>query len=291
MAPQPLSFEHIAVAAHPKMPNAIQEAEKIAAFLREKGLQATHGPMNAPALVEGVRQGTFDLWIALGGDGTMLRSGHLCAPHGLPIVGINMGNIGFLTSIQQDEWPHSLPQLLKGNYWLEPRMMLHAEHYRGSECLGAWDVLNEAMVGRGYIMRPVKLMTCVNGNPLTTYVADGLIAATPTGSTAYALAAGGPVLPPDLRNILLVPVAAHLSFDRPIVLAEGASVTIVVHTDHAAALSLDGQPPIDLLDGDRIEVHASQHTVHFVRLQDMGYFYRNLTSRMNLNSQRENPHE
>ncbi len=283
----PLSFEHIAVGAHPKMPKAIQEAEKIAAFLHGEGLQATHGPMNAPALVEGVCKGTFDLWIALGGDGTMLRSGHLCAPHGLPIVGINMGNIGFLTSITQEQWPKSLPQLLKGEYWLEPRMMLHAEHFRGTQCLGKWDVLNEVMVGRGYTMRPVKLITCVDGNHLTNYVADGLIVSTPTGSTAYALAAGGPILPPDLRNILLVPVAAHLSFDRPIVLAEGSSVTVVVHTDHTAALSLDGQPSVDLLDGDRIEVRASEHTVHFVRLQDMGYFYRNLTSRMNLNSVRE----
>jgi NAD+ kinase len=289
MAAMPLSFEHIAVAAHPKMPNAIQEAGKIAAFLREKGIQVTHGPMNAPALVKGVQQGTFDLWIALGGDGTMLRSGHLCAPHDLPIVGINMGNIGFLTSINQEEWSQSLPQMLDGNYWLEPRMMLRAQQYRGSKCLGVWDVLNEAMVGRGYTMRPVQLTTCVDGNSLTIYVADGLIVATPTGSTAYALAAGGPVLPPDLRNILLVPVAAHLSFDRAIVLAEGSSVTIIVHTDHTAALSLDGQTSINLLDGDRIEVHASEHTVHFVRFQDMGYFYRNLTSRMNLNSQRGKP--
>lgn len=283
----PITFEHIAVAAHPKMSMAIEEARKIAVFLQEQGLQATHGPMNAPELVEGVQQGRFDLWIALGGDGTMLRSGHLCAPNNLPIVGINMGNIGFLTSIQQELWPQSLAQLLKGSYWLEPRMMLRAEHHREDQCLGAWDVLNEAMVGRGYFMRPVRLLTFADGHFLTTYVADGLIAATPTGSTAYALAAGGPVLPPSLRNILLVPVAAHLSFDRPIVLAEGASVAIVVHTDHTAALSLDGQPPVDLLSGDRIEIRASKHTVQFVRLQDTGYFYQNLTSRMNLNSMRE----
>ncbi len=282
-------FAHIAVAAHPKLPNAIQEAGVIAAFLREWGLQATYGPMHAPELLEGVQQGTFDLWIALGGDGTMLRSGHLCAPYGLPIVGINMGNVGFLTSIKQEEWRASLAELLEGHYWLEPRMMLRAEHRRGEACLGTWDVLNEAMVGRGYFMRPVRLITYVDGHHFTSYVADGLIAATPTGSTAYALAAGGPVLPPDLRNILLVPVAAHLSFDRPIVLAEGSSVTIIVHTDHTAALSLDGQPPVDLLDGDCIEVHASQHTVHFVRLQDRGYFYLNLTSRMNLNSLRDKP--
>jgi NAD+ kinase len=286
MVATPSSFKHIAVAAHPKMPNAIREAGVIAKFLRAKGVEVTYGPMNAAVLIDGVYANRFDLWIALGGDGTMLRSGHLCGPHGLPIVGINMGNIGFLTSINQDEWPDLLLTLLAGKYWLEPRMMLRAEQYRGSQCLGVWDVLNEAMVGRGYTMRPVELITCVDGNRLTTYFADGLIVATPTGSTAYALAAGGPVLPPDLRNILLVPVAAHLSFDRPIVLAEGSSVTIVVHTEQTAVLSLDGQPPIDLQDGDRVEVHASEYTVQFVRLQDMGYFYQNLTSRMNLNSQR-----
>ncbi|GAB4577750.1 MAG: NAD(+)/NADH kinase [Anaerolineales bacterium] len=284
-----MTFEHIAVAAHPKLPNALQEAKKIAEFLRAQGLQATYGPMNTPALIEGVQKRQFDLWIALGGDGTMLRSGHLCGPHNLPIVGINMGNVGFLTSIRQESWPQFLAQLLEGKYWLEPRMMLQAEHHREQALLGKWDVLNEAMIGRGYFMRPVQLITCVDGHKLTTYVADGLITATPTGSTAYALAAGGPILPPDLRNILLVPVAAHLSFNHPIVLAEGATVTVIIHTDHTAALSLDGQPPVDLLDGDRIEVHASEHTVHFVRLQDMGYFYRNLTSRVNLNSLRDHP--
>lgn len=279
-----LVLKHIAIGVHPKMPKALREAGKIAAFLAEQGLEVTHGPMNSPNLVEGVAQKRFDLWIALGGDGTMLRSGHLCAPYGLPIFGINMGHVGFLTSIQEGEWESSLQQLLQGEYWLEPRMMLRVEHHRGTECLDAWEVLNEVMVGRGCFMRPVRLSAFADDHPLNTYVADGLIAATATGSTAYALAAGGPVLPPTLRNILLVPVAAHLSFDRPIVLAEGTCVAIIVHTEHTAALSLDGQPPIDLLDGDQIEVRASEHTVHFVRLQDIGYFYRNLTSRMNLNS-------
>ena len=110
-----------------------------------------------------------------------------------------------------------------------------------------------------------------------------MIAATATGSTAYALAAGGPVLPPELRNILIVPVAPHLSFDRAIVLAEGAEVTIRVKTDHAAALSLDGQPSIALRDGDEIGIAASEHSVKFVRLQNSGYFYNNLTSHMNSN--------
>jgi NAD+ kinase len=120
----------------------------------------------------------------------------------------------------------------------------------------------------------------VDGRYLTTYVADALIAATPTGSTAYALAVGGPILPPELRNILLVAVAPHLSIDRAIVLAEGSSVSIIVHTAHQAVLSVDGQTPVSLKDGDRVLARASDHTVQFIRFQDPGYFYRNLTPHM-----------
>jgi NAD+ kinase len=129
----------------------------------------------------------------------------------------------------------------------------------------------------------VHLDTSVDGRFLATYVADGLIASTPTGSTAYALAVGGPILAPELRNILLVPIAPHLSIDRAIVIAEGSSVSIVVNTSHQTVLSVDGQPPIELQDGDCIEVYASAYTLNFVRFQDPGYFYRNLTPHMNRN--------
>jgi len=148
-------------------------------------------------------------------------------------------------------------------------------------------VLNEAVVGRGEVVRPVRLIAEIDGRHLTTYVADAVIIATPTGSTAYALAAGGPILPPELRNILLVPVAPHLSVDRAIVLHEGSWVRVVVETDHEASLSIDGQAPIPMEDQDQISAHASEHRVHFVRLQEPDYFYRNLTSRMNQNRTRQ----
>jgi NAD+ kinase len=127
------------------------------------------------------------------------------------------------------------------------------------------------------------LETSVDGRHLTTYVADGLIAATATGSTAYALAVGGPILPPALRNILLVPVAPHLSIDRAIILAEGSIVTIRVQTEHQAVISVDGHDPITLNNGDTVLVRASNHNVQFIRIQDPDYFYRNLTPHMNRN--------
>ena len=194
-----------------------------------------------------------------------------------------MGRFGFLTEVKLKHWQEVLPNIFKANFWLEQRMMLRAEHWRADQLLGTWDVLNEIVISLGHVVRPVHLEASVDGRFLTTYVADGLIASTATGSTAYALAAGGPILPPELRNILLVAVAPHLSIDRAIVLAEGSIVSIIVNTDHEAVLSPDGQPSIKLANGDRVDAYASDHTVLFLRFQDPGYFYRNLTPHMNQN--------
>lgn len=273
----------IAVAAHPRLPEAASEAAAIASFLEAKGISTGEGSLYDESLRRRVQAGEFDMVIALGGDGTMLRAGHLCGPCGIPVLGINLGHFGFLMEIKENQWRGVLPRLFTGDFWLERRMMLSAEQWRAGKCLGAWEVLNEVVVGRGQIVRPVHILTQVDGRFLTTYVADALIASTPTGSTAYALAAGGPILPPELRSILLVAVAPHLSVDRAIVLADGSSVSITVHADHQAVLSVDGQQPVELADGDRVDVRASKHNVQFVRFQDPGYFYRNLTAHMNQN--------
>jgi NAD+ kinase len=283
MSEKLLSLQSIAIVAHPQVPEAADEAIQICDFLNEQGLQTDRGLLYDEKLRRRVKAGEFDLVIALGGDGTMLRAGHLCGPTNIPILGINLGHFGFLMEVRQEQWHKFLPRLLDGDYWLERRMMLTAEQWRAGELLGTWEVLNEVVVSRGQIVRPVHLITYVDGRYLTTYVADALIASTATGSTAYALAAGGPILPPELRNILLVPVAPHLSIDRAIALAEGSSVGITVQTDHQAVLSVDGQVPIGLADGDRVDTRASEHTVQFVRFQDPGYFYRNLTPHMEQN--------
>lgn len=242
-----------------------------------------HNSLYDEDLRQRVKEKEFDLLIALGGDGTMLRSGHLCAPNGLPILGINLGRLGFLIEVGRDDWKKALDKLLRGECWLEDRMMLQAEHLREENILGRWDVLNECVVGRGAVMRSVRIRADVDGRHMTTYVADALIAATATGSTAYALAAGGPIMPPELRNILLVPVAPHLSVDRAVILHEGSTVLITIHSDHDAILSVDGQPAVHMRDGDQVRVMAGVHAAKFVRFQEPDYFYRNLTSRMQKN--------
>ncbi|MBU2609603.1 MAG: NAD(+)/NADH kinase [Chloroflexi bacterium] len=283
MSSTPFMPQRIVVAAHPQMAEAIDEAAAMAAHLQERGLTALFGTLDEASLRERVQQAEFDLLIAVGGDGTLLRAAHLCAPWGVPILGVNLGSLGFLIQIQRDEWRTTFDLLLKGESWIENRMMLRAEHWRGKTSMGNWHALNEAVVCRGEYVRPLRLSASVDGRLLTAYVADGLIAATPTGSTAYALAAGGPILPPELRNILLVPIAPHLSVDRGVVLSEGSSVSITVQGDGNAVLCVDGQTPIRLAENDRVEVRAGDYGAKFVRFSDPGYFYRNLTAHMNQN--------
>ncbi len=271
------------VAAYPKMPGTFVEAEAMSNYLKEKGVEATFGSLYDEALRKRVRRGEFDLLIMAGGDGSLLRAGNLCAPSKVPILGVNLGRIGFLIQVEKEEWREYFDKLLSGEAWIENRMMLHAEHIRSGEIMGSWDALNEVVVARGQTLRPVRLSASVDGRHLTSYVADGLIASTATGSTAYALAAGGPILPPELRNILLVPIAPHLSVDRAVVLAEGSMVSVENHGENAV-LSIDGQPSITLLEDDRVDIRAADVTAQFVRFGDPGYFYRNLTAHMNENS-------
>ena len=264
------------------MPEAVSEASAISAYLKERGLESVHGTFEEAGLRKRVKEGEFDLMVAIGGDGTMLRASHLCAPCGLPILGINTGRLGFLIQIDQKAWQEAFDGLLKGEFWIEARMMLRVEHTRSGETLGTWHALNEAVVSRGPSVRPVRISVSVDEHLLANYVADGIIAASPTGSTAYALAAGGPILPPELRNILIIPIAPHLSVERAVVLSEGTSVSIkLIGGD--AVLSVDGQIPLGLAEGDVTDVRASDYLARFVRFGDAGYFYRNLTSHMNQN--------
>ena len=271
------------VAAYPRMPESASEVELMASYLKEKGLDVLFGSLYEEDLRRRVKRLEFDLLIVAGGDGSVLRAGHLCAPLGVPILGVNLGRLGFLIQVDRHEWREYFDKLLNGEAWIENRMMLHAEHIRSGDSMGQWNALNEVVVGRGSILRPVRLSASVDGRHLTRYVADGLIASTATGSTAYALAAGGPILPPELRNILLVPIAPHLSVDRPVVLSEGSMVSIRVRGENAV-LSVDGQPSITLMDDDHVDIHAAEVTTRFVRFGDPGYFYRNLTAHMNENS-------
>jgi len=218
--------------------------------------------------------------VTLGGDGSILRAARAAAPYGTPILGVNLGRVGFLTEAEPETWRDVLSRTLVGDYWVEERMMLHVAARRDGEPLGQAEALNDVVVGRGARAQVVHLHTEVDGGRLATYVADGLIVATPTGSTAYALAAGGPVLPPQLRNILLVPIAPHLSMERPVVLSEGVTVRIIVAGGRPAVLTVDGEVHAEMESGDEVVVEASPHVARFARVQERTYFYKTLVARL-----------
>jgi len=161
-------LRRIAIAAHPQIPEAIGEAARIADFISQYVSHVSFGSISDETLRQQVKDGEFDALIALGGDGTMLRAGHLCGPSNVPILGINLGRFGFLIEIQQNQWQQILPRILDGDYWIERRMMISTAQYRDGQILGQWDVVNEAVVSRGNIVRPVHLVASVDGRLLTT---------------------------------------------------------------------------------------------------------------------------
>jgi NAD+ kinase len=274
-------FERVGILGHPLRPGTGHLCEVIDGFLRNRGIEVwSRATWDAESVAPLVAKS--NMVIAIGGDGAMLRAARVCAPPNVPVFGINTGHLGFLTETSPSSWESSLDVLLEGHYWIEQRMMIRSELWRNSECLRRDDALNDAVVSRGTAARAVILETYIDKAWATTFNADGVIIATPTGSTAYALAVGGPILPPELKNILVVPVAAHLSFDRPLVLSEGATIEVIVspQTHADAILTVDGEGVATLEKGDTVVVHASDYQSRFIRLRDRNYFYRSLLERL-----------
>ncbi|HPR35474.1 MAG TPA: NAD(+)/NADH kinase [Anaerolineaceae bacterium] len=217
-----------------------------------------------------------DLIIVIGGDGTLLRAGHFCAPLDIPLLGVQAGRLSFLVELNEIDIESNLKRLLSADYRLERRMMLQAEFLENGNVIQRWDVINEALISRGRDARPIEVRVDLNEGYMMSYIADGLIVATATGSTAYALASGGPILPPELRNMLVVPIAPHLSLDRAVVLAEGAVVNLRAIGDFEVVLSVDGTTPITIGPENSIRVTANKKSLLMARFGEPNYFYRDL---------------
>lgn len=277
------SFRQVGVLAHPARPQTFSVAEEITQSLQSHGLKTWqfHRWENDDELNNALAQ--VDLVIAIGGDGAMLHAGRVCAQHDVPVFGVNMGHLGFLTEVQAiGDWDKALHSLMTGHWWVEKRMMLSLQARREDQIFAQEIALNDAVLGRDQNTRMIRLETYINLAWTTTYHADALIVATATGSTAYALASGGPILPPELRNTLIVPVAPHLSLDRPIVLPEGALIDVMIHKESVgtAVLWADGMKVCDLVSGDRVTIRTAEKQAQFIRLREEGYFYRSLLDRL-----------
>jgi NAD+ kinase len=201
-----------------------------------------------------------DLAISLGGDGTMLRTVDLVASKGVPVLGVNVGQLGYLTEVEPSELFTALERVFKGEHRIEERMMLDVRVGNGPEKLA----LNEAVIEKTPA-GPVRLLLSLDGEFFTTYAADGVIVATPTGSTAYSFSARGPIVDPAHRAMVITPVSPHMLFDRSMVLAPEATVRIEVQGHRPAIVSTDGQPLAELTDGQAVECTAASIPAKLVR--------------------------
>ncbi len=274
-----------AVIWNPSVPEARSLAEKISAELRNRNADVIEAfSLNDYASRREITDGAYDMMIALGGDGTMLRAGKLGAHSRTPVMGVNLGHFGFLMEVTCSEWRERLDDLLNGMYQTDRRMMMRADHLdRDGKLLQSVEVLNDLVLGRGMCMRPVHLNVKINDIELAEYVADGLILSTATGSSAYTRSVGGAILRPDMREMLLTPIAPVWCVDRCLILPETDIVHIKVGGNVETIFSADGQDGIRVEKGEQLIARASEDNALFVRFGDKGAFYRKVTSLMQRN--------
>lgn len=214
-----------------------------------------------------------DVIIVLGGDGTLISVARLVDGRNVPIVGVNLGRLGFLTEITRDELPEMLDRLARDDYEVSDRMMLDASIYRDGQVVGKYTVLNDVVINKGALARIIDLETYLDGRHLSSYKADGLIISTPTGSTGYSLAAGGPIIYPEINSLLISPICPHMLTNRPIVVWSRSVIEIKVKfEDDVVFFTADGQVGRKLIPGDRVEVRRSASRTRLVNSPSKDYF-------------------
>ena len=275
-------MKKVGILYHPMKEAAEPLARKLEKFLGAKGVSAWVCSAWEMAAAKAQVVGT-DLVLSIGGDGTILRVAQTVIPGTTPVTGINLGNLGFMTELSVEEAQLKLTAMLAGEGWIDERSLLEAElSIPGGEGEPAqkFYALNDVVVARGEVARVIYVDASIDGQPLTTYKADGVIAATATGSTGYALSAGGPVLHPQAKEMLLLPIVPHLSPVYPLVLPSTAWIGLRLKSTYAATLSVDGHINLPLPSGALITVRHSSNKVRFLRIHPVASFYASLERRL-----------
>ncbi|TBO32732.1 NAD kinase [Aquabacterium lacunae] len=281
----PCRFKHAALVGKYHARGIRPVLEDVAHILARAGcevsleMETAHntGMTDYPALTLAQIGRECDVAVVLGGDGTMLAVARELAPFNVPLVGINQGRLGFITDIQQKDMPTALPLILSGQYEEEHRAMLQGAVLRptrdgGIETIYEDFAINEVVVSRGATASMVELRAEIEGQFVANYRADGLIVCSPTGSTAYAMSAGGPILQPGLGGWALVPIASHTLSNRPIVVSDRDTITIEIVAAKDASMNFDMQSLASLLPGDRVTIRRSDHRVRFLHPKGWNYF-------------------
>ena len=272
-------MDRIGILFHPQRVDSSRLADQVSEFLTEQHVAIWRGSADDEQRLNEAAP-DLDLLITLGGDGTIVHAARTVAFHGLPILGVNLGTLGFLAEVDPPEVFTALRKVLEGGYLLEERMMLHTELRREDDLLLESEVINDVFMGRGVVSRMVYVSVEVDSHHVMTQTADGIIVSTPTGTTAYCLAAGGPIVAPDLDCMTITPVAAHLSIAHAIVIPPHRSLCLRLIKGEGAMLTIDGQIDMALKPGDRVCYEASRYKARFIRFGDDANFYETVLRRL-----------
>jgi NAD+ kinase len=273
-------MHRVAIVSKPHKEELGRILPELVEWLRERGMEPLldrEGAQHTDAAVCADRTEMVawkpDLVIVLGGDGTLLAAARIFASSGTPILSVNLGNLGFLTEIKLGNLYPTLESWCAGCHDLDERAMLHASLWRDGKEHACYEALNEVVVSKGDIARMGEFAVELDGKSVARFRADGVIVSTPTGSTAYTLAANGPILTPDVDAMVVTPICPHLLTLRPIVVRGDASLKVrVVGIPNLALLTVDGQQAVELRLGDELRCHRSNHTVKLVRMNESGFF-------------------
>jgi len=273
-------FRHVALIGKYQAQGSRSALEEIAHFLGSQGCEVAleedtarnTGLTQFPTLDVAGIGAHCDLALVVGGDGTMLGIGRLLAEYGVPVVGINQGRLGFITDIAFEDYQNTLTPMLRGEFEEDRRWMMQARVMRDGHCVFRATAMNDVVVNRGATSGMVELRVEVDGRFVANQRADGMIISSPTGSTAYALSAGGPLLHPSIAGWVLVPIAPHTLSNRPIVLSDSGEIAIEIVSSGDASASFDMQSLASLLQGDRIIVRRSEFQMRFLHPKGWSYF-------------------
>jgi len=271
-------MNRIGILFHPLKDEAIALAKEVEDFLKARRLSVwVHSAWDWEKAAGDIDR--TDLILTIGGDGTILRAAQAAMPRGIPITGINLGRLGFMTELSVKETFQKLPALLEGKGRIDERSLLDGELAAPDEPPRRFKALNDIVVARGGVARVIAVDVTIDGAALTTYKADGVVVATATGSTGYALAAGGPILDPQSGSLVIVPILPHLSYRYPMVLPPEARISLKLNTYTPAIMSVDGHINIPLASGAMVTVRHSGDTVRFLRVHQ-GSFFGSLEERL-----------
>jgi NAD+ kinase len=273
-------IKKVGILYHPMIAPAAVLARELADYLAGCSVSVWLGSSWEQEKARSQMPGT-DLILSVGGDGTILRSVQVVIGTGTPVVGVNLGRLGFMTELSSTDATKSLAAILSGEGWADERSMLEAvvRTSEPGECRTFY-ALNDIVVARGAVARVVNIEVTIDGEKFTDYTADGVIAATATGSTGYSLAAGGPIVYPWSKDFLLLPILPHLSLPYSLVLPETATVEIRVSTPYAATLSIDGHTNLPLASGSTVNVKTSVYKTRFLRIHPESSFFSTLQQKL-----------